>query len=163
MSPDILNQITIGTFTIASGAISSFLAYYFSQKSERKKRRYNKINKLKLWVSNLSIFGYMQSVEYYEIRNLMSAQEKQKLENEINIITSQYDKQHSELDADFEEWKKTWDMSIARGGSPQVDPLAYYSTMKQLMHKNYGLGTQENLVRLKEIMMTALCRAEDKL
>ena len=163
MSPGILNQITIGTFTIVSGAISSFLTYYFSQKSERKKRRYNKIKKLKLWVSNLSIFGFMQSVEYYEIRNLMNAQEKQKLENEINIITSQYNKQHSELDAGFEEWKKVWDMSIARGDSPQVEPLAYYSTMKNLMHQNYELRTQENLVRLKETMMTALCKSENKL
>lgn len=98
MNTEIYAQITIGLFTIISGVVSALLTNYLNQKSERNKRRLHRISELKSWVSNLSIFGFMQSVEYYEIRNLMNNQEKEPLDNQINIVNSKYKELHTALD-----------------------------------------------------------------
>lgn len=163
MSDQLYTQMMMGIFPIISATISAMLTYYFSQKLERNKRRFKKIDGLKLWVTNLSIGGFMQSVEYYEIRYLMNNQEKKKLDSQIAIVTSKYDKSHTELDNDFQEWKKAWDMSLAAGSPSKTEPISYYTTMKELMHKRYMLETQENLANLKEVMIATLCRSENNL
>ena len=163
MSNEVLTQVVTGMFIIGSSVISALLTYCFNQKSERKKRRFKKIDELKLWISNLSIVGFMQSVEYYEVRYLMDNQEKQQLDSQITIISSRYEEFHAELDADFHEWKRIWDMTLVTGSPSKIEPVAYYATMKDLMHKRYMLETQKNLAGLKEIMIAALCRRENTL
>ncbi len=143
---EVLQQIV----TVAGMLISAGTTYYFTKLERRRQYRIDRVNRLKKFISGLTIFGYMQAPEYYEIRALMNDSEKSQVNNITNTINDKYQSQ-------YENEKGT--LEIAKTGA---NPISTVEQLHSMIYATVEKNCLEDLVKLKEIMMLAILREEKR-
>jgi len=129
-----------------------FLTNLYRNLCKKNNFKRKKLNELKTYVSDMNVFGFLSHSSYYEIRDLFSNEEKEKAETLVNEINNKFASNFNAPGAQ--------EMFNLSKNSNDPRTLGMSSRIRETLTKRSMIDASEDLVKLKEIMMSAILREE---